>query len=69
MDWLQFIIFAGITFACCYWKSTGSKSYLRYLDLELQRTRSLIRDIEDEMRNFHNRLCRIEEQRDKKEKS
>ncbi len=66
MEWIQVIIFAGISFACCYWKNKGSEAYLRYLDLELQTTRSLVRDIEDEMRDFHNRLCRIEEQRDKK---
>ena len=76
MDWIQFIVFAGGVFGCFFWNRSESRADIRHMDAKLESTRDLIRAIhdennalirafQDEMKDFHNRLCRIEE-REKK---
>ena len=70
MDWIQFIIFAGGVFGCFFWNRSESRADIRHMDSKLelyrQETNSMIRAIQDEMKDFHNRLCKIEENRERK---
>jgi len=66
MDWIQFIIFAGGVFGCFFWNRSESRADIRHMDAKLESSRDLVRAIHDEMKDFHNRLCRIEENREKK---
>ena len=61
MDWIQFTIFAGGVFGCFFWNRSESRADIRHMDAKLEATRELVRAIHDEMKDFHNRLCRIEE--------
>lgn len=63
MDWIQFIIFAGGVFGCFFWNRSESRSDYRHMDIKLESTRELVRAIHDEMKDFHHRLCKIEESR------
>lgn len=45
------------------WNRAESRSDIRHMDNKLESTRELVRAIHDEMKDFHNRLCRIEESR------
>jgi len=45
------------------WNRSESRADIRHMDAKLESTRELVRAIHDEMRDFHNRLCKIEENR------
>ena len=45
------------------WNRSESRADIRHMDSKLESTRELVRAIHDEMKDFHNRLCRIEEGR------
>lgn len=58
MDWIQFsIFFAGIA-ALFIWVRTESRSDHRELEIW---TKEMIISIHQEMKDFHGRLCAIEE--------
>ena len=65
MDWIQFIIFAGGVFGCFFWNRSESRADIRHMDAMLHSNRELIREIHKEtmdlMKDFHGRLCTIEE--------
>jgi hypothetical protein len=61
MDWIQFIIFIGSTVGLFFWNRSESRSDMRHMDSKLEATRELVRAIYDESRDFHARLCVIEE--------
>lgn len=63
MDWIQFTIFAGSIIGLFFWNRSESRADIRHMDSKLESTRELVRAIHDEMKDFHNRLCRIEESR------
>lgn len=74
MDWIQFIIFAGGVFGCFFWNRSESRADIRHMDTKLESNRELVRTIHDdakafqmamiqESKDFHNRLCKIEEAR------
>lgn len=67
MDWIQFIIFAGGVFGCFFWNRSESRSDYRHMDGKLDayrtETNNLIKAIQEEMKDFHGRLCKIEESR------
>ena len=48
------------------WNRSESRADIRHMDSKLESTRDLVRAIHDEMKDFHNRLCRIEENRERK---
>lgn len=66
MDWTQFIIFFLGVFGLFIWNRTESRTDMRHMDLKLESTRELVRAIYDEMKDFHNRLCQIEEKNKEK---
>lgn len=43
------------------WNRSESRSDIRHMDSKLESNRDLVRSIHDEIRDFHNRLCAIEE--------
>jgi len=63
MEWTQFAIFFIGVFGLFIWNRTESRADIRHMDNKLESTRELVRAIHDEMKDFHNRLCKIEENR------
>lgn len=47
------------------WVRSESRADSRHVDAKLESTRELVRAIHDETRDFHNRLCAIEERNKK----
>lgn len=45
------------------WNRAEGRSDWRHMDSKLESTRELVRAIHDEMKDFHQRLCKIEESR------
>jgi hypothetical protein len=43
------------------WNRSESRADVRHTDAKLESTRELVRAIHDEMRDFHDRLIKIEE--------
>jgi hypothetical protein len=43
------------------WNRAESRADIRHMDAKLETTRELVRAIYDETKDFHNRLCIIEE--------
>jgi hypothetical protein len=54
MDWIQFIIFIGSTVGLFFWNRSESRSDMRHM-------MTIIDNIQKEMKDFHGRLCAIEE--------
>ena len=52
---------AAIIFPLFLWNRSESRADIRHMDAKLESTRELVRAIHDEMKDFHNRLCIIEE--------
>lgn len=47
------------------WNRGESRADIRHMDNKLESTRELVRAIHDEMKDFHTRLCVIEERNKK----
>ncbi len=47
------------------WNRSESRADIRHMDSKLESTRELVKAIHDEMRDFHERLCKIEEKNKK----
>ena len=56
-----FIANAAIIIPLFLWVRAESRADYRHTDAKLESTRELVRAIHDEMKDFHNRLCAIEE--------
>ncbi len=74
MDWAQFSIMIIAFVGLFTWNRSESRADYRHMDDKLEATRELIRAIHEETKSFqstmmqeskdfHNRLCRIEETR------
>ena len=61
MDWTQFIIFVIGVFGMFFWNRAESRTDIRQMESKLESTRELVRAIHDEVKDFHTRLCVIEE--------
>lgn len=60
MDWIQFSIFIGSTIGLFFWNRSESRSDMRHM-------MTIMDGIQKEMKDFHGRLCAIEERnREKK---
>ncbi len=46
-----------------FWNRSESRADIRHMDAKLESTRELVRAIHDEVKDFHIRLCAIEEKR------
>lgn len=69
MEWVQFIIFFIGVFGLFIWNRSESRSDIRHMDAKLEGQRNLILSVHQEttalMKDFHGRLCAIEERRKK----
>lgn len=61
MDWVQFGIMLGGFVGLFIWNRTENRADMRHMDAKLESSRNLILAIHDEMKDFHGRLCAIEE--------
>lgn len=72
MDWTQIIIpvitilgvfltNAALILPMFFWIRTESRADVRHMDAKLESTRELVRAIYEESKDFHGRLCAIEE--------
>ena len=61
MDWVQFTILIMSFVGLFFWNRSESRSDIRHMDAKLDATRNLIAAIHEEMKDFHGRLCAIEE--------
>jgi hypothetical protein len=60
MDWMQFVIFVGSTIGLFFWNRSESRADMRHI-------MALMDSIQKEMKDFHGRLCALEE-RNRKDK-
>jgi len=60
MEWLQILTIIMANFGLFLWLRTESRSDYRHMEA---RTDAILNAIKDEMRDFHGRLCSIEERR------
>lgn len=67
MEWTQFIILVAAMAGMFYWNRTEARADARHFDNETKQLRremiDIMRSMETEMRDFHGRLCAIEERR------
>ena len=65
MEWVQFSIFFIGVFGLFVWNRTESRSDARHMDVQLRANSELIREVHNqihaEMKDFHGKLCAIEE--------
>jgi len=66
MEWTQFAIFSISVFGLFLWNRSESRSDLRQFESEI---RSWKEEINKEMKDFHGRLCSLEEKYLKDKKS
>lgn len=65
MEWAQFVIFCVGVFGLFIWNRTESKADCRHTDAKLEAIRALIHAVIQESKDFHGRLCTIEERNKK----
>ena len=67
MEWVQFIIFFIGVFGLFVWNRSESRADARHFDNETKQLRremvDIMRSIDQEIKDFHGRLCAIEEKR------
>jgi len=63
MEWVQFIIFFIGVFGLFIWNRAEARADSRHMDAKLEGQRNLMNAIHEEVRDFHTRLCIIEERR------
>jgi len=65
MEWVQFIIFFLGVFGLFIWNRAEGRADARHMDAQLRANSELYREIHretlEEMKDFHGRLCSIEE--------
>lgn len=61
MEWTQFVIFCVGVFGLFIWNRTESRNDARHTDAKLEAIRQLMYAIIEESKDFHGRLCAIEE--------
>jgi len=67
MEWTQFIIFFLGVFGLWLWNRAESRADIRQMDGKMEAWRSennaILKAIQEEMKDFHKRLCEIEAKR------
>lgn len=58
---MQFTIFIVSILGMFFWNRSESRADIRQMDAKLDSNRDLVHAIHLEMKDFHNRLCAIEE--------
>lgn len=57
----MFIANAALIIPLFLWNRSESREDIRHMDSKLESTRELVKAIYDEVKDFHSRLCSIEE--------
>lgn len=69
MEWTQFIILIVAMGGMFFWNRTEARADSRHFDQETKELRremiDILRSMDQEMKDFHGRLCAIEERRGK----
>jgi hypothetical protein len=65
MEWTQFVIFCVGVFGLFIWNRTESRADSRNTDAKLEAIRALMYAVIQESKDFHGRLCSIEERNKK----
>lgn len=63
MTTIEFFSLLAALIGMFFWNRSESRADIRHMDAKLEATRELVRAIHSEMKDFHNRLCSIEERR------
>lgn len=63
MEWTQFIIFFLGVFGLFIWNRAEGSADNRHLQTLIQSNRDLIDAIREDVKDFHGRLCAIEERK------
>lgn len=67
MEWTQFLILMITVGSLFFWNRSESRSDYRHMEERTAereaRTEAILNAIKDEMKDFHGRLCAIEERR------
>ncbi len=70
MEWTQVLTIAGANIAMFLWSVRQSNTFYLHLDKKMddnkRETNSLIHAIHNEMKDFHERLFKLEQERNKK---
>lgn len=61
MDYIQFSIFLVSVFGLFIWNRTESRNDYRHTDAKLEAIRSLMHALIEENKDFHGRLCSLEQ--------
>jgi hypothetical protein len=61
MDWIQIFTILAANASLFFWARSESRNDIRHMDNKLDAIRELTHAIHLEMKDFHNRLCTIEE--------
>lgn len=69
MDWSQVLTIFGGNIALFLWATRQARSDFLHLDRKLEDNRKemlqMVKCIQEEIKDFHNRLCTIEERKNK----
>jgi hypothetical protein len=65
MNQIEFFSLLATLIGMFFWNRSESRSDIRHMDEKLESTRELVRAIHDEIKDFHQRLCSIEERNKK----
>ena len=67
MDWSQVLTILGGNIALFLWATKQARTDFLHLDRKLEEnrkeTQQIVRAIQEEVKDFHDRLCKIEEAR------
>lgn len=66
MGYIEFFSLLATLIGMFFWNRSESRADIRHMDAKLESTRELVRAIHDEMKDFHNRLCAIEQRNSSK---
>lgn len=61
MDWIQFVVMLGTFAGLFFWNRSEGRADQRLMLSLMQGIEANIRSIDKEMKDFHGRLCAIEE--------
>lgn len=61
MDWTQVLVILLTIAGLFIWNRGESRADIRHMDAKLESNRDLVNAIHMEMKDFHNRICIIEE--------
>lgn len=67
MEWIQVLTIAGANIAMFLWSVRQANTFYMHLDKKMEdnrkETTQIIKAIQEDMKDFHDRLCIIEERR------